>query len=170
MQCARNSEVNKDKLIIQKIDRALEVVVIVLFLAIVMIGALQIFNRFVLDRPLSWTEEAQRFAFIWLVFLAIPLGYSRGSHIVVDLVIDRLPDRWIAIAAGVIDFLWAFVSVTILVASWPLIRVARFQLSPALELPMHVVYLVIPIAFGYIALLSASRILQRLQGKEAGSC
>lgn len=161
---------NKDKLIIQKIDRALEVVVIVLFLAIVMIGALQIFNRFVLDRPLSWTEEAQRFAFIWLVFLAIPLGYSRGSHIVVDLVIDRLPDRWIAIAAGVIDFLWAFVSVTILVASWPLIRVARFQLSPALELPMHVVYLVIPIAFGYIALLSASRILQRLQGKEAGSC
>lgn len=161
---------SRDALAIQKIDRALELIVIVLFLAIVMIGALQVTNRFVLDRPLSWTEEAQRFAFIWLVFLAIPLGYSRGSHIAVDLVIDRLPDRWIAIAAGVIDFLWAIVSVTILIASWPLIRVARFQISPALELPMHVVYLVIPVAFAYIALLSASRILQRLQGKEADSC
>ena len=161
---------NKDPLIIQKIDRALEVVVIVLFLAIVLIGALQVFNRFVLDRPLSWTEEAQRFAFIWLVFLAIPLGYTRGSHIAVDLVTSRLPERWITIGAGLIDFLWLAVSVTIVVASLPLIRVARFQVSPALEFPMHVVYLVIPVAFAYIALLSATRILQRLQGKAATSC
>lgn len=161
---------NRDPVTVQKINRALEVVVIVLFLAIVMIGALQVFNRFVLDRPLSWTEEAQRFAFIWLVFLAVPLGYSKGSHIAVDLVVDRLPDRWIAIVAGVIDFMWAFVGVTIVVASLPLIRVARFQLSPALELPMHIVYLVIPISFAYIALLSASRMMQRLQGKEMDPC
>ena len=42
------------------------------------VGLLQVFNRFVLNRSLSWSEEFQIYCHVWIVFLAHP---------------DRLPAR-----------------------------------------------------------------------------
>ena len=148
-------------------NRLIERLVIVLFAGIVGIGALQIFNRFVLNQPLSWTEEAQRFAFIWLVFLAIPLASEKGMHIGVDILTQRMSGAAQRRLALLVDVLWVSLSGIVVFVSWPLIRVARFQISPALELPMSLVYAVIPLAFTWIAVLAMVRIGKNLSGPDS---
>ena len=60
------------------IDRGVEALVAAIFAAMCVVGLLQVFNRFVLNTSLSWSEEVQIFCHIWIVFLAHP---------------DRLPPR-----------------------------------------------------------------------------
>lgn len=46
---------------------------------------LQVLNRFVLDWPLFWTEEAVRILLVWTVLLALPLVTLRREEISVEL-------------------------------------------------------------------------------------
>ena len=65
------------------IDRGVEYAVAVFFAAMCAVGLLQVFNRFVLNKSLSWSEEFQIFCHVWIVFLAIPIAYRRGEDLVV---------------------------------------------------------------------------------------
>ena len=75
----------------RSIDRTVEFALFVIFLIFTLVGGLQIFNRFALGLPLSWSEEFQKFGHIWMVFLAIPVAYRRGAHIGMDMLYMLLP-------------------------------------------------------------------------------
>ena len=66
------------------IDRAVEVGVAAIFAVMVVIGLMQVFHRFALNSSLSWSEEAQIFGHIYIVFLGIPIAYRRGAHMHVE--------------------------------------------------------------------------------------
>jgi TRAP-type transport system small permease protein len=88
------------------IDRAAEWTVSILFIGLVLTGGAQVFCRFVLNYPLPWSEEVQIFGHIWIVFLTIPIAYNRGSHIMMNILFERMPapmQRAIAIA---VDIMW----------------------------------------------------------------
>src|SRR3546814_3195633 len=88
------------------IDRAMEALLFLIFLVFSLAGGLQVFNRFVLGLPLSWSEEFQKFGHIWMVFIAIPVAYRRGAHIGMDAVLVRLPAAAQKIIGVLIDALW----------------------------------------------------------------
>ena len=72
------------------LDRAIEWLIIGIFIALVLAGGMQVFNRFVLNNSLSWSEEFQRYAHIWMVYLAIPVAYRRGMHIGMDVLKEKM--------------------------------------------------------------------------------
>src|SRR2546429_6508505 len=91
---SRRSEKRTDlRKIFAWIDRGVEYGVAAIFAAMCAVGLLQVFNRFVLNRSLSWSEEFQIFAHIWIVFLAIPIAYRRGAHLSMDSLRAKLPRR-----------------------------------------------------------------------------
>jgi TRAP-type transport system small permease protein len=51
----------------------------------------QVVLRYGLNESLDWADEVSRLLFVWSIFLAIPLGISRGSHVALELVTNRLP-------------------------------------------------------------------------------
>ena len=61
------------------VDRGVEYAVAAIFAAMCAVGLLQVFNRFVLNRSLSWSEEFQIYCHVWIVFLAIPIAYRHGA-------------------------------------------------------------------------------------------
>ena len=75
----------------RSIDRTVEYALFLIFLAFTLVGGLQVFNRFVLGLPLSWSEEFQKFGHIWMVMLAIPVAYRRGAHLGMDMLLRLLP-------------------------------------------------------------------------------
>ncbi len=77
--------------VFRAVDRAVEYVLFLIFLAFTLVGGLQVFNRFVLGLPLSWSEEFQKFGHIWMVMLAIPVAYRRGAHLGMDMLLRLLP-------------------------------------------------------------------------------
>lgn len=122
------------------IDRGVETGVAVIFAAMCAVGLLQVFNRFVLNRSLSWSEEFQIFCHVWIVFLAIPIAYRRGAHLAVDAIKMKL-------GAGVqkafnlfIELLWIWFATSLAWLSWRVAQVAKLQNSPGLDMPMSWVY------------------------------
>ena len=122
------------------IDHGVEGAVALIFAAMCMVGLLQVFNRFVLNRSLSWSEEFQIFCHIWIVFLAIPIAYRRGAHLSVDSFRSMLPARAGKVFDVLIELLWIWFAVALTWLGWKVSEVAKLQESPGLEIPMSYPY------------------------------
>jgi|MudIll2142460700_1097286.scaffolds.fasta_scaffold566834_1 TRAP-type C4-dicarboxylate transport system permease small subunit len=135
-------------------NRAFEGLIFLLFVLIVIVGGLQVFNRFVLNQSLSWSEEFMVYAHIWLIFLAIPVAYARGSHIGMNLFTKSLAPRVQAVLAFVIDVLWLVLASAIVFYTTVVMDVASNQTSPALGLRMDRAYLSLVVGGAYLAVLA----------------
>ena len=114
------------------VDRGVEVLVAAIFAAMCAVGLLQVFNRFVLNRSLSWSEEFQIFCHVWIVFLAIPIAYRRGAHLAVESLRARLPRRAGIAFDHLIELLWAAFAGALAWLSYRVALVAQLQTTPGL--------------------------------------
>jgi len=76
--------------------------------------AAQVFLR-ALGIPVPWTEEMSRYAFVALVFVGSFLAYATGRHIVINVLVERLPKK----ISQILSF---FVNATI---AWFLVLLVR---------------------------------------------
>ncbi len=140
------------------VGRTFELLIAALFFAIVIVGGMQVFNRFVLNQSLSWSEEFMVYANVWIAFLAIPVGYRRGSHIGMNLFVKGLPPKaqlWMTLT---IDTLWLILAVGIVVYAVVVMEVASNQNSPAMGLRMDRVYLSLVVGWSFMVLLALRKI------------
>lgn len=150
------------------IDRSVETALVILLLAMVAIGGLQIFNRFVLNLSLSWSEELQRYAHIWLVFLAIPVAYRRCVHIGMNMLVDRLAPRVQSALRLACEVLWLAFGGCVAWYAWVIMAVAQNQTSSGLGITMDWVYLAQVVGSIYLVVCVA-RNLARGAWRQAGS-
>ena len=140
------------------IDRGVEGLVAAIFFAMVVIGLGQVFHRFVLNSSLSWSEEAQIFGHVWLVFLGIPIAYRRGAHLYIETFCDKFPPRLRAAFDLVVELLWAAFAVSICVLGFMVSRVAALQESPGLEIPMSYPYYSMVVGGAYLGFVAVRRL------------
>jgi TRAP-type C4-dicarboxylate transport system permease small subunit len=74
------------------VDAIIALLVILAMAGMIIIVAVQVGLRYVLNQSFDWADELSRLLFVWSVFLAIPLGIKRGSHISVELLTGWLPE------------------------------------------------------------------------------
>jgi TRAP-type transport system small permease protein len=141
-----------------RIDRAMELLVALIFACMCVIGLMQVFNRFVLNASLSWSEEAQIFGHIWIVFLAIPIGYQRGSQMYVEAFRAKLPERAGRIFDLLIELLWAGFAIALAYLAYRVSIVAAWQESPGLEIPMSYPYYGMVVGGIYLLFVALRRI------------
>ena len=149
------------------IDRGAELLVAAVFAVIVCIALLQVFHRFALNSSLSWSEEAQIFGHIWIVFLGIPIAYRRGAHLFIETFCDKLPPRSRAVFDLAVELLWAAFAVSLMVLGWMVARIAHLQESPGLEVPMSYPYAGMVVGGAYLLLVAARRIGGRIRSADA---
>ena len=80
----------------------------VLLFLIVMAG---IISRTIFNSPFTWTEEAARLAFIWMIFMGISYGTKHDKHINVTILLDKMPRK---VACGFTIF-WDVVALVLYV-------------------------------------------------------
>ena len=140
------------------IDRGVEIFAASILAVMALIGLLQVFHRFVLNSSLSWSEEAQIFGHIWIVFLGIPIAYQRGAHLYIETFCDKLPRRLRAGFDLLVELMWAAFAVSLVVLGTMVSRVAALQESPGLEIPMSYPYYSMVFGGAYLALVAARRV------------
>ena len=119
-------------------------VVVVLWAVFFMCVVAQVFVRYVLQLPLPWTDEVARYSFVWSSFLSASVILGRGQHFSIDVVVRRLPRPagWVIELIGTALCL-AFTLMLMQKSaewSWRL----SYARSSVLELPLGVVYAVLP--------------------------
>lgn len=146
--------------IIRAIDRRLEEVLLVLFSSImVSVIFLQVVMR-VSGNSLSWSEELARYSFIWLVYIGISYGVKKQRHIKVDVMLLLLKGKGKLALSIIANLLFLLFSLYVVVKGYGIAsQLLSFgQQSPALHLPMGLVYMATPIGFG----LTSIRLIQNL--------
>lgn len=141
------------------IDRAAEYGVAAIFAAMCAVGLLQVFNRFVLNRSLSWSEEFQIYTHVWIVFLGIPIAYRHGAHLSVDSLRKLFPRKLGAVFDTFIELLWIWFAVSLAWLAWRVSEVAKLQSSPGLDLPMNYVYYSMVAGGAYLLLVVLRRVV-----------
>ncbi len=117
--------------------------------AMVLAVTWQVVSRYLLAAPSSWTEEVARFLLIWIGMLGTAYAFRTRLHIGLDLLPQRLtgaPARRLhRFTTGIIALFAAIVLLygggSLVLLTWEL-----RQTSAALELPIAVVYSVIPLS------------------------
>ncbi len=144
-----------------------------LFAAIVLVGGLQVVCRYAFNASLSWSEELQRYGLIWIVFLAMVVGYRRGAHIGMSLFLEKLP-RFVQRPMGwLIDMLWLVLGLALVVftaayksaAGLTFLQSVSRQSSAGMSLRMDIVYACIVVGGAYLTLAALHNLLRRAAGE-----
>ena len=126
------------------------------FAALIVSVSVQVIGRSVLNDSPVWTEEATRFALLWLAALGAGLSYRTGDLVDVDIVREALPGRWPRVLRAFGALATAGLCLALVPAAWLYTSIGARQTSPALGLRMDLVHasvLVLLVALALFALL-----------------
>lgn len=141
-------------------------IIVVLFSALILLCFLQIIFRFFVNFSLSWTEELSRYVFILLVYMAASAAVLKNAHVRVEIIDNLLPERFKKSLDTAMDVV--FIAFMGLIGYYGIeIASGAFdseKLSPAMRLPMGVVYAIIPATFALICYRLIQRIVRRFKG------
>ena len=148
------------------LDRSLEVLVMVVVAVLVLDVLWQVFTRFVLDNPSTWTEELAVFMLIWVSLLGAAVALNRGAHLGIDYFVGKLPDR-AKLATEVVVFLSvALFSLFVMIIGGVDLVLSTLELeqrSPALHVKMGYVYLAVPISGSFLTLYAVIGLVERVR-------
>lgn len=122
----------------------------------------QVFSRFILASPSSFTEELSRFLLIWIGMLGAAYAYYTRAHLGLDLFVNKLHTRKKRITMIIIELMVLIFALSILVfggLSLVLMTLELKQTSAALEVQVGLVYLVVPISGVLISMYCTNNLL-----------
>ncbi|HEX6209691.1 MAG TPA: TRAP transporter small permease [Methylomirabilota bacterium] len=131
------------------VDRMLSSALVAIMAVMVANVLWQVFTRFVLRAPSSYTEELARFLLIWLSLL----GAAYATRLRLHLAIDLFPSRFQGASRRRADlfihacvFLFALLAMVIGGLRLVYLSFALSQISAALRVSLGYVYLVVPVS------------------------
>ncbi len=144
---------------IQKVDKCLSMIenaVIILGLsAMFLILLAQVIMRYVFSRPLTWSEEAARFIFVYVSFIGISYAYRQKGHIRMEVVVNLFPQ---AVRRGLVVLInlgTIALFCYMIPFSFRFIGIQAGVKATATHIPMSIVYTALPLGMA----LSCVRLL-----------
>jgi TRAP-type transport system small permease protein len=136
-------------------DRVLTGVLLAAVAVMVTVVSAQVALRYGFNRSIDSADEIGRLAFVWAIFLAIPLGVRDGAHIGIDLLVDKLP----AAGQSALRRAGAALAAAMMLAiCWAAVRTCREQWDELMStVDVSVGWFIVPVAVG--ALFSAFHLL-----------
>jgi len=124
---------------------------------------LQVICRYLLGAALTWSEEFARFGLVWITFLGAGIALRRRAHVGVQVIVELFSPG----VRKIVQVLTIFTVVGfLLIATFKGMELALFnmkQYSPAMGLPMGLVYLAIPSGCLVLIIQLAEQLLDLLR-------
>lgn len=144
------------KFIDDKFEEVIGTVVLGVVVTLVFLGVVL---RLVFTSGLPWQEELSRFGFVFVCYLGASYGVKTNDHIRITFVVEALP-KAVRIVLGIItDIVWIGFNIFIVIISMNVYSHMKNFLgeSGILKIPLHYVFLTIPVGFALLTL----RIIQQ---------
>lgn len=141
-----------------------EAVCYLLLGALVVTTSLQVFTRYVINAPFTWTEELAKMLFVWITFLGAAVIAKRSAHIAIDFVTRLVPPgpRRVVLIAG--QAISLAVLLTLGVKGLRLLQITGASESPALNIPWVYVYAAFPLGMFLMAARYAGSLVRLVRG------
>jgi TRAP-type C4-dicarboxylate transport system permease small subunit len=143
----------------------MEAALALLMAAIVGLVFVAVVFRYVLQDPVTWSEEVGRFCLVWISFLGTYVAHRRAEHIAVTAIRDRFPlAAQIVIRAALSLLLIGFMAVLAWYGGQYAIRFMGMR-TTLLGIPLGLVYAAMPVS---AALILLSLILSSIKAVRSG--
>ena len=149
-----------------KIDKIIEIVLIGLLSMMVFNVSWQVFSRFILGDPSSWTEELTRYSLIWLGMIGSGYVTGKKMHLAIDYFANKSkqPTRsYIEIFIQSAVLLFALTVMVIGGINLVGLTLYLEQISASLQIQLGYVYLALPISGLLIIFYSAENIYETIK-------
>jgi len=149
------------------LSRFAELLVILIAGIIVAIVTTEVTLRYLFSHSLVFTEELSRYLMVWIVFLGSALAIRDGSHIRIQILVNRLGPRMqqivqLAAYALIIAFL-----VFITVEGLKILPRQLQQMCITIDISLFYFYLAIPVGSILMIIFLLPVIRQTMAGKSA---
>lgn len=147
-----------------KIDNVLGWILSILLAVMVLDVLWGVFTRYIMAEQSSWTDELARFLMIWVGILGAAYASGKNQHIAIDLLPNYLSDKNKIRLNTLVNVLIILFIIGVFIVGGSRYVYISFKLgqtSPALNLPMGLVYLVLPISGLLIVYYCLNRIKTR---------
>ena len=132
-----------------KLNRVLEVFLVILMSVLVIDVLWQVFSRYLLSSPSSFTDELAGFLLIWVGLLGAAYVAGRKEHLAIDILIQKSPPERQRKLQYLIHSLIFLFALFVMFVGGVILMYTRFILqvkSAALQLSLGYVYIIIPIS------------------------
>ena len=133
----------------QKIDKVIEIVLVSIMSILVIDVLWQVFSRYILASPSSFTDELAGFLLIWVGLLGSAYVAGKNEHLAIDLMLQKMKGVKKRRLQIIINAIVGAFALFVMVIGGIWLVYTRFYLgvnSAALALPLGYVYLVVPIS------------------------
>jgi len=106
-----------------------------------------VFTRYLMGAQSPWTEELARFLLIWIGLLGAAYIAGQNKHLAIDILPARLEGRSKQLLSRAISLIIiGFVATALVIGGIRLVYITYKlgQASAALQMPLSVVYLIVP--------------------------
>lgn len=165
-----NQEMSKvirglDKFI--KIGSKTQLIIAVLMFATIIISVtVNIVMRYIFDYPFSWTEELSIFLFVWIVFFGASVAAEQKRHVVLDLVISKIPKKWRRILQLFINLITIGFLIFVVIGGFKLQPTTMGQYSTTLRIEKNWYYIPVVISSIYMITIYFTDLIKILFGQQ----
>ena len=128
------------------LNKILNVLAGVSLLAMVVLTCWQVFTRYVLKNPSSWSEELVSYLFAWASLLGASLITGERGHMNIPVIVERMSGKmhkFFGIIGELIAF--AFSSIILVYGGISITKLAMGQMTSSLGVAVGVFYVVLPL-------------------------
>ncbi len=154
----------------EKIRKILNTILNVLagvsFLAMVALTCWQVFTRYVIGEPSSWSEELVSYLFAWMSLLGASLITGERGHMNIPVVVEKMgmtARKFFAIVAEVIACIFA--AVILVYGGIQITGLAMGQMTSSLGVAIGVFYVVLPLSGALNVIYTVLNIIEIVTGK-----
>ena len=129
------------------LNHTLNVLTGVSFLAMVVMTCWQVFTRYILQNPSSWSEELVSYLFAWMALFGASLVVGERGHMNIPIVVERMGEKgrkFFAIFAELVAIV--FSGVILVYCGIQITSLAMGQMTSSLGLPIGVFYIILPLS------------------------
>jgi TRAP-type C4-dicarboxylate transport system permease small subunit len=135
-----------------------EMIAALLFIAMFAAFLLQIFTRYVLNDPVTWTQEFVLIVYIWIVFWCAAFLLHEREHITFDMVYVSLPPGPRRVLAVLLTGMIALAFASALPATIDYISFMKIERSPVLGIRFDVLYAIFAVFVAAVVVTSSLRL------------
>ena len=146
------------KAVFDIMDRCINWFLALLMAGMVVIISAQVWYRFILNDPLSWSEEAGRYLFVWISFFGAAAGVRYQVHLGIDLMDKLLPPGAYRVVVVLVNLIIQIFLLMIIYWGFKILGIIQFQESASMHISMRYPYMAVPVG-GIFMLINSLRIM-----------
>jgi TRAP-type C4-dicarboxylate transport system permease small subunit len=153
------------KTLFEVMDRCINWFLAMLMAGMVVIVSAQVWYRFILNDPLSWSEEASRYLFVWISFMGAAAGVRYQVHLGIDLMEKILPAGSYRIAVIIVNLIIQVFLLIIIYWGFKILGIIQFQESPSMHISMRYPYMAVPVGSIFMFINSVRITVSTIQNR-----